>query len=83
MSIISFGLSCLLLCFLFTLQRYGICFENASKTKIIFAIHVVKHIFGCWRWLLLVDRSRCTVGNKACCLGVVVNFALDVVYASC
>lgn len=77
------GLSCLLLRFLITLQRYGFCFENASKTKIIFAKYAVKHIFGCWRGLLLVDRSRCTVGNKACCLVVVVNFAMDVVYASC
>lgn len=74
------GLSCLLLCFLITLQRYGLYFENASKTKIIFAKYAVKHIFGCLTGHLLVDRSRCTVGNKACCLGVVVNFALDVVY---
>lgn len=72
-----------LILFLITMQRYGLYFENASKTKIIFRKHVVKHIFGYWRGHLLVDRSRCTVGNKACCLGVVVNFAMDVVYASC
>lgn len=62
------------------MQRYGLCLKNASKIQIIFAIYVVKHIFGCWRGHLLVDRSRCTVGNKARCVGMVVNFALDVDY---
>lgn len=44
-SIISFGLSCLLLCFLFTLQRYGLFLENPRKIEIIFADHAAKHIF--------------------------------------
>lgn len=65
------------------MQRYGLYFENASKTKIFFAKYAAKHIFWYLRGHLLVDRSRCTVGNKACCVGVVVNFAMDVVYASC
>lgn len=62
------------------MQRYGPYLKNASKNQIIFAKYAAKHIFGYWRGHLLVDRSRCTVGNKARCVGMVVNFALDVDY---
>ena len=34
----------LLLCFLITLQRYGLYFENASENQIIFAKYAAKHI---------------------------------------
>nr|DAH55616.1 MAG TPA: hypothetical protein [Caudoviricetes sp.] len=34
----------MLLCFLITMQRYGLSFENPRKIKIIFAKYVSKHI---------------------------------------
>nr|DAK56477.1 MAG TPA: hypothetical protein [Caudoviricetes sp.] len=34
------------------MQRYGLYFENASKTKIIFAKYAVKHIFWCLKGCL-------------------------------